>query len=91
MEDGSTGFDWRMMHDTERQLVTPDPAWAKGLAGISAPTLVVSGTRSPFDPDVAARIPGAALVRIEAGHLVHVEARKEFLDAVDAFLDASHS
>ncbi|WP_043631297.1 alpha/beta fold hydrolase [Nonomuraea candida] len=88
VEDGSTRFDWRMVHDTERQMVDPDPAWAAGLGRITAPTLVLSGTRSPFEPDVAARIPGARLVRIEAGHLVHMDARKEFLHAVDTFLAA---
>lgn len=53
---------------------------------ITAPTLVLSGTLSPFEPDMAARIPGAELVRVEAGHLVHMDARKEFLRVVDAFL-----
>ncbi|MEV0995076.1 alpha/beta fold hydrolase [Nonomuraea sp. NPDC050202] len=84
VEDGSTGFDWRMVHETERQML--EPVWGEGLAKITAPTLVLSGTLSPFEPDVAARIPGAELVRIEAGHLVHMDARKEFLRAVDTFL-----
>ncbi|SEG31280.1 alpha/beta hydrolase fold [Nonomuraea solani] len=88
VEDDSTGFDWRMMHDTERQLVDPDPAWAAGLAKITAPALVLSGgEKSPLDAGaVAALIPGARLVTIEAGHLVHMDARGEFLRVVDAFL-----
>ncbi|MEV0613128.1 alpha/beta fold hydrolase [Nonomuraea sp. NPDC050404] len=87
VEDDSTGFDWRMVHDTERQMLDPDPAWAAGLGRITAPTLVLAGTTSHLDaPDVAARIPGAELVRIEAGHLIHMDARKEFLRTVDAFL-----
>ncbi|MFC5829228.1 alpha/beta fold hydrolase [Nonomuraea insulae] len=87
VEDESTGFDWRMVHDTERQMLAPDPAWAAGLAKISAPTLVLSGVRSPLDAgDVARHIPGAELVAIEAGHLVHMDARQEFLRVVDAFL-----
>ncbi|MEV4177099.1 alpha/beta fold hydrolase [Nonomuraea sp. NPDC049709] len=90
VEDGSTGFDWRMMHDTERQMLDPDPAWAEGLGKITAPTLVLSGgAQSPFDAgEVAARIPGAKLVTIEAGHLIHVSARGEFVRTVDAFLDS---
>ncbi|GAA2204418.1 alpha/beta fold hydrolase [Nonomuraea monospora] len=84
VEDDSTGFDWRMVHQTERQML--EPTWGEGLKEITAPTLVLSGTLSPFEPDVAARIPAAELVRIEAGHLVHMDARKEFLRAVDAFL-----
>ncbi|MFC4113683.1 alpha/beta fold hydrolase [Nonomuraea zeae] len=88
VEDGSTGFDWRMMHDTERQLLNPDPAWLDGLGKITAPTLVIGGGElSPFDSAaVAARIPGAEYVTIEVGHLVHVNARRAFLDAVDTFL-----
>jgi 3-oxoadipate enol-lactonase len=88
VEDDSAGFDWRMMHDTERQFLNPDPAWSAGLARITAPTLVLSGgAASPFDAgDLAARIPGAELVTIEAGHLIHVTRPREFKRAVDAFL-----
>lgn len=89
VEDGSTGFDWRMMHDTERQFREPDPAWAAGLATISAPTLVLSGGRaSHLDAGhLAERIPGAELVTIEAGHLIHATERMAFMQAVDDFLD----
>ncbi|MEZ7127229.1 alpha/beta fold hydrolase [Nonomuraea sp. AD125B] len=84
----STGFDWRMMHDTERQMLDPDPAWLDGLARITAPTLVLSGgAASPFDAaGLAARVPGAELVTIEAGHLIHTGDRAGFLRAVDGFL-----
>ncbi|SDH44802.1 alpha/beta fold hydrolase [Nonomuraea jiangxiensis] len=90
VEDGSTGFDWRMMHETERQLLDPDPAWLAGLGKITAPTLVLSGgEKSPFDAgDLAARIPGAKLVTIEVGHLIHMDARARFLRVVDDFLNA---
>ncbi|WP_406674438.1 alpha/beta hydrolase [Nonomuraea sp. N2-4H] len=90
-EDGPAPFDWRMMHETERRLIDPDPAWVAGLGTIKAPTLVLSGgAASPLDAaDIAGRIPGARLVTIEAGHLIHVGAREEFLRAVDAFLDES--
>lgn len=89
VEDDSTGFDWRMVHDTERQFLDPDPGWLEGLSRITAPTLVLSGgAASPFDAaGTAARIPGARLVTIEAGHLIHVTERKAFLRAVDDFLD----
>ncbi|WP_197093677.1 alpha/beta fold hydrolase [Nonomuraea sp. SBT364] len=88
VEDGSTGFDWRMMHETERQFVDPDPAWSAGLARITAPTLVISGgAASPFHAErLAARIPGAELVTIEAGHLIHVTEPKAFKRELDAFL-----
>lgn len=89
MEDGSTGFDWRMMHQTEPYIVDPDPALREELGTIAVPTLVLSGGESsPFDaPGLARLIPGAELVTIEAGHLVHATARAAFLTAVDAFLD----
>ncbi|MEO3869203.1 alpha/beta hydrolase [Nonomuraea sp. B12E4] len=90
VEDGSTGFDWRMMHETERQLIDPDPAWPAWLGKITAPTLVLSGgEKSPFDAGgLAARIPGAELVTIEVGHLIHMDARGRFLRVVDDFLNA---
>lgn len=88
VEDGSTGFDWRMVHETERQFLDPDPGWRRTVAAITAPTLVLSGgTASPFHAEeTAALIPGAQLVTIEAGHLIHVGARAEFLRTVDSFL-----
>ncbi|NBF00155.1 alpha/beta fold hydrolase [Nonomuraea sp. KC401] len=91
VEDGSTAFDWRMVHQTERQLVAPDPAWREGLARITAPTLVVSGGAASHlhAQDVAALIPGAELVTIEVGHLIHVTARRAFLRAVDEFLNGA--
>ncbi|GGS70463.1 hypothetical protein GCM10010176_011440 [Nonomuraea spiralis] len=89
VEDGSTEFDWRMMHQTEPFIVDPDPALAAELGRITAPSLVLSGgERSPFDaPALARLIPGAELVTIEAGHLIHAAERAAFLHAVDAFLD----
>ncbi|MFG3436412.1 alpha/beta fold hydrolase [Nonomuraea sp. NPDC047897] len=88
VEDGSTHFDWRMMHETERQLVRPDPAWAEALRRLEVPTLVLSGgSASPFRSErLAELIPGARLVTIEVGHLIHVGDRRAFLRAVDDFL-----
>ena len=39
--------------------------------------------------DIAGRTPGTRLVTIEAGHLIHMGARTEFLRAVGAFPDLS--
>ncbi|MEV0197585.1 alpha/beta hydrolase [Nonomuraea sp. NPDC050691] len=87
-EDDSTGFDWRMIHETERQLLNPDPALRDGLRQVTAPTLVLSGgPASQFRSGLLAElIPGARLVTIDAGHLIHVSARREFQRAVDEFL-----
>ncbi|MEV4106125.1 alpha/beta fold hydrolase [Nonomuraea sp. NPDC049695] len=89
VEDDSATFDWRMMHQTERQLTDPDPALLERLGKITAPTLVLSGGELSHvgTEAVAERIPGARLVTIEVGHLIHVTARGPFLEAVDAFLN----
>ena len=90
-EDGSTGFDWRMVHETEAQFIAPDPEWPALLAEITAPTLVLSGGPSSHIEAwrVAEAVPGARLVTIDAGHLIHVSNRKAFLKAVDEFLAES--
>ncbi|WP_214320045.1 alpha/beta fold hydrolase [Nonomuraea sediminis] len=87
-EDDSTGFDWRMVHETEKQFISPDPALAGALGGITAPTLIVSGGPSSHvrSEPLAELIPGAELVTIDAGHLVHENARADFVAAVDRFL-----
>ncbi|MFI6496328.1 alpha/beta fold hydrolase [Nonomuraea typhae] len=88
VRDDSTGFDWEMIVQTERQLVDPDPAWAEGLARVAVPTLVISGGPSSAiraEP-LAGLIPGAQLATIDVGHLIHMDARAEFLKTVDAFL-----
>ncbi|NUR92461.1 MAG: alpha/beta hydrolase [Nonomuraea sp.] len=88
VEDDSTGFDWAMVHQTERQFVEPDPAWPGKLLAITAPTLIISGGAASHVPaaDLAPLIPGSRLVTIEAGHLIHENARAAFLTALDDFL-----
>ena len=91
VEDDSTGFDWQMMGDTERQFVAPDPAWAASLQRITAPTLVVGGGDNSHvrAEQTAALIPKAELVVIDVGHTIHVSAPEKFLAAVEPFLDSS--
>ncbi len=91
VEDDSTGFDWQMMRDTERQFVAPDPGWAASLQRITAPTLVVGGGDSSHvrAEQTAALIPEAELVVIDVGHTIHVSAPEKFLAAVEPFLDSS--
>lgn len=88
-QDGAArGFDLRMIAQTERQFAAPDPAWAAALGRITAPTLVVSGGAAGGLPvwRTAELIPGAELVTVEAGHLVHVTRAAEFLSVVGDFL-----
>jgi pimeloyl-ACP methyl ester carboxylesterase len=66
----------------------PDPMWWDRLAAIAAPALLIAGGRqSHLDQDglarMAARIPGAELVTVAAGHGVRPA---EFTAAVAAFL-----
>ncbi|WSG19360.1 alpha/beta hydrolase [Nonomuraea sp. NBC_01738] len=88
VEDDSTTFDWAMMHQTEAQFIGPDPAWKGAVRTITAPTLLFSGGPGSHVPsaEVAELIPGARLVTIDVGHLIHENARAEFLREVDAFL-----
>ncbi|MER5432439.1 alpha/beta hydrolase [Streptomyces sp. NPDC002588] len=89
--EGELSFDWALVPATDAQMNTPDPAWWERMGAIPAPTLVVSGGPASHVPQdrveaVAARIPGARLVRVDAGHLVHGTRPAEFLAAVEPFL-----
>ncbi|MFE2562158.1 alpha/beta fold hydrolase [Streptomyces sp. NPDC059352] len=88
--EGPLGFDWEIVTTTDAQLNAPDPAWREGLATITAPTLVLAGGPSSHVHQehlerLAGRIPGARLVTIEAGHLVHASRPEEFLAALREF------
>jgi 3-oxoadipate enol-lactonase len=84
-------FDVKAVRPIFGQLAEPDPAWWEGLAGITAPTLIVAGGEASFVDQselaaVATEIPDARLVTIEAGHQVHGTKPAEFLAAVTPFL-----
>lgn len=60
---------------------------------ITAKTLVVGGTRDPGTTPadhalIAASIPGAQLVMLEAAHLFHIERQQEFTETLLQFLAA---
>lgn len=60
---------------------------------ITAKTLVIGGTQDPGTTPadhalIAASIPGAQLVMLEAAHLLHIEQQAEFTDALLQFLAA---
>jgi 3-oxoadipate enol-lactonase len=62
------------------------------IRSIRAPTLVVAGTHDIATPpasarEIAGRVPGAALVELEAAHLSNIEAADQFTAAVLDFLD----
>ncbi|MFE4616933.1 alpha/beta fold hydrolase [Streptomyces sp. NPDC056747] len=88
--EGPLAFDWAVVTTTDAQLNAPDPAWREGLPSITAPTLVVAGGPSSHVPQerlawLAERIPGAHLVTIGAGHLIHASRPGEFLDTIREF------
>lgn len=85
-------FDWSAKVAVVAERNAPDPRWWSELARITAPTLVIAGgPDSPVPQQDIARmagaIPHAELVTVDgAGHLVHEERPREFLDAVASFL-----
>ena len=89
--DGELSFDWVMVRATDEQANAPDPVWWERMARITAPTLMVAGGTASHIPQdrvtaLARRIPGARLVTLEAGHLVHENRPEEFLAVVEPFL-----
>lgn len=90
---GDETCDWRVIAAVNRWRNDPDPAWWDLLAGITCPTLVLAGGAGSHVPQdgiaaVAARVPGARLVTVEAGHLVHRERPADFLAELRSFLPA---
>ena len=85
------GFDWKALTDLYAQRNDPDPGWWEALERIEIPTLVVAGGPSSHVDqtamrEMAARIPDARFVSIDAGHSVHARKPREFVAAVAAFL-----
>ncbi|MGW3561417.1 alpha/beta fold hydrolase [Streptomyces sp. NPDC000963] len=88
--EGPLGFDWEVVRATDAQLNDPDPDWRDRLASITAPTLVLAGGPTSHVPQerlswLADRIPGARLVTVDAGHLVHTDRTAEFLSLAREF------
>ncbi|WP_333769083.1 alpha/beta fold hydrolase [Streptomyces sp. IBSBF 2435] len=86
-------YDWRVLAAVARQRNAPAARHWDGLAEITAPTLVIAGgqeshLRQDQLAQVAARIPGARLITIEAGHMIHDTRPADFISAVRAFLRA---
>ncbi|GGZ58774.1 alpha/beta fold hydrolase [Streptomyces bluensis] len=94
--DGNLTFDWETVPAVRRQIDQPDPRWLEGLSRITAETLVVAGgPRSHVSQDgvaeLARRIPGALMVTIPVGHLVHHAVPEAFTEVVAEFLPTEES
>jgi 3-oxoadipate enol-lactonase len=88
---GPLDFDWDMVRSVRAQIDNPDPEWPAHVAQIRADTLVLAGgPESPVPQEhveeMAATIPGARLVTIGGGHMVHDARPNEFAAAVMAHL-----
>jgi len=86
-------FDWNAREAIVAQVNDPDPAWWDRAGDITTPTLIVAGGPESHVPqdqlaELADRIPGCRLVTISAGHYVHEEDPRGFVDAVCDFLRA---
>ncbi|WP_405595152.1 alpha/beta fold hydrolase [Streptomyces sp. NBC_01410] len=89
--EGELTFDWDMVLAIRKQIDAPPPAWLERLGLITAETLVVGGgPRSHVPQDGVAElgrlIPGARVVTIAAGHLIHRAEPKAFTEAAGTFL-----
>lgn len=86
---GELGYDWQVVPSIDAQLNAPDPAGRESLGEITAPALVVGGSRSHVDQEqlawTARQIPGGRFVSVDAGHLVHADNPQAFLAALRAF------
>ena len=88
--DGPLSFDWAVT-GLSAEASDPPASSRDGLAGITAPTLIVAGgPASHVNQDrlaqMAGLIPGARLITLPAGHLVHARQPEAFISAVADFL-----
>lgn len=91
--DGALSFDWAVVEQVRPEIDCPDPHWPETMAAIDVPTLVIGGGAASFVPqehiaELAATIPRAASVTVDAGHLIHTAQPAQFLAQVVAFLDS---
>ena len=98
LEHGDSGYRPKFRAEDIRAIATHLAAYdyRTQCARITAPTLVIAGSRSWLDRDnardVAELIPNAQFVEIPAaGHDVHLDAPDAFRDAVSAFVGGSAS
>ncbi|MDH6436519.1 3-oxoadipate enol-lactonase [Streptomyces sp. SAI-144] len=89
--EGALTFDWELVPAVRRQIDMPDPRWLERLSQITAKTLVLAGGTNSHVPqdgvaELTRRIPGARMVTIPVGHLIHHAAPEPFIEAVSAFL-----
>lgn len=80
-----------MILATDEQRNAPNPMWWDHMGRITMPTLLLGGGPSSPIPQeqiaaLAALLPDARHITVDAGHLVHEARPEEFLAAVEGFL-----
>lgn len=84
-------FDRRMASAVATEFEQSAPDWWARLSRVSAPTLVISGGPKSFLPPrhlatLAQTLPDGRFVTIDAGHSVHRDRSREFINCVTDFL-----
>ncbi len=90
--DEVPAFDWDAVAAVHEQVNDPSRRWWPHLVEITAPLLLIAGGPTSTIPqhllvEVAAAVPEATVVTIDAGHHVHESAPGAFTDAVLDWLD----
>lgn len=87
---GELGYDWEFQPQFSAQRNAPDPAWWDDLAAITAPTLILSGTRGSFSAATLSAmselIPTCRHDVLDGGHMLHHDQPVAVRSAVVDFL-----
>lgn len=91
--DGELEFDWAVVEQVRPEIDQPSVHWSGTLAGLTVPTLAISGGPSSFLPqehviELVALAQRGSLATIDAGHCIHATKPGEFVRTVRTFLDA---
>jgi pimeloyl-ACP methyl ester carboxylesterase len=83
-------WDWRLVIAIRRWRNEAHPDWWQKANKLTVPTMVISGTRSPYDGgrmrDLARAMPDATFRSLDLGHTPHEERPSAFLQTVGPFL-----
>ncbi len=80
--------DWRARQQIFQELNSPDPIWWESLPQASGRTQLIAGTQGDQDlEETSERLPNAQLTTIEAGHWIHENEPRRFIEVVEDFLE----
>jgi pimeloyl-ACP methyl ester carboxylesterase len=84
-------WDWRAVIAIRRWLNAAHPEWWELANHLRVPTLVIGGTKSPYNQsrmrDLTHAMPDARFVGLDLGHTPHAERPSAFLQVVGPFLE----